>query len=86
MGLFKYVRTDKISDWYEEDTDEDAGIADRKICQCEHCGKSFILHDAINDFNFCDLEYTDICTFEVLCAECAEKMAEEECPEYPNIE
>ena len=83
MGLFKYARTKNDDDWYEEDTDDDEGLAESEICTCEHCGRTFVLGDAISNFHFCDLSYTDICSMQLLCEDCAVEEAERE---YPTID
>lgn len=72
MGLFKWFKYGNEDDFIEDGTDEDIGLIELDTFTCERCGSSFVLIDAITQFeshfNY-DLTYQDF--QEKLCGDCA---------------
>lgn len=81
MGLYKWFTSGNRNDFLEDDSDFDLGIIEFNTFTCDRCGTSFVLSDAIsefeNHFNY-DLTYEDF--REKLCGDCAIKEIESKIP------
>lgn len=72
MGLFKWIRTQTDDAFLDDDSDEDIEEIECNTYICERCGTSFVLADAIYQFESHfngDLSYQDF--WEKLCGDCA---------------
>ncbi len=50
MGLFKWIRTQTDDAFLDDDSDEDIEEIECNTYICERCGTSFVLADAIYQF------------------------------------
>ena len=72
MGLFKWIRTGADDAFLDEDTDDDIEAVECNTYTCERCGTTFVLADAIWQFEshfHGDISYSEF--WEKICGDCA---------------